>query len=106
LDPDVQALRKVTCSGDALVEICRRYEVRELALFGSVLRDDFRSESDVDVLYEIEPGAPMGLIRLGGLKEELEALFGRSVDLVPKKGLKPAIRQSVLDSAEVVYAAA
>lgn len=85
-------------------EICRRYHVRELMLFGSALREDFRSDSDYDLLVEFEPDAPIGLIGLGEMEGELEDLFGRKIDLVPKRGLKPFIRDSVLNDAEPIYA--
>lgn len=87
-----------------IAEICRRYHVRELMLFGSALREDFRPDSDFDLLVEFEPDAPIGLIELGNMEGELEDLFGRKVDLVPKQGLKPLIRDNVLNSAEPVYA--
>ncbi|MEW6406327.1 MAG: nucleotidyltransferase family protein [Chloroflexota bacterium] len=88
-----------------LAGVCRRYHIRQLALFGSVLRDDFRPDSDVDVLVEFEPQAHVGLMALSRLQRELGALLQRPVDVVPKDGLKPLIRDSVLSSAEVVYAA-
>ena len=88
-----------------IAEFCRRYRVRELSLFGSALGDDFGDDSDVDLLVEFEPGARPTFITLGQMEEELESLLGRRVDLVPKGGLKPLIRQSVLDSARVLYAA-
>jgi predicted nucleotidyltransferase len=88
-----------------LVELCRRYHVRRLALFGSVLRNDFRPDSDVDVLVLFEPDAQIGFMALGHMKRELSVLFRRPVDLVPQDGLKPVIRESVLSSAEEVYAA-
>jgi predicted nucleotidyltransferase len=85
--------------------ICRRYHVRRLALFGSVLRDDFRPDSDVDVLVAFEPEARVGFVTLSRMQRELSELFKRSVDLVPMDGLKPVIRESVLSSAQDVYAA-
>jgi hypothetical protein len=88
---------------DAIREICRRYYVTELALFGSVLGPEFRPESDIDVLVEFEPDAPIGFLGYAGLQEELSELLGRQVDLVSKVGLKPRIRKPVLDSAEVIY---
>jgi uncharacterized protein len=90
---------------ERLAALCRQYQVRELALFGSVLRDDFGPGSDIDFLVEFEPSAQVGFLTLGKLQGELSALFDRAVDLVPKRGLKPILRQAVLASAEVVYAA-
>lgn len=89
---------------DDLADICRRYQVRELAIFGSALRDDFGEESDIDVLVEFQPGARVGLFRYFDLQSELERLFGRKVDLVSKKGLKPIIRDEVINTSEVLYA--
>ncbi len=89
----------------SIADFCRRHRIRQLALFGSVLRNDFRPDSDVDVLVEFEPGAQIGLFALLEMQEELSAVLQRPVDLVPKTGLKPVIRESVLASAQVVYAA-
>ncbi len=88
-----------------LADYCRRHRIRRLSLFGSVLREDFRSESDVDVLVEFEPEARVGLFRLVQMQEELSALLHRPVDLVPRSGLKPVIRDAVLADAVDVYAA-
>ena len=91
---------------DALCEICRRHGVRELSVFGSVLEDDFRPDSDVDFLVVFDSddlGPWMG--RLFDLQEELERLLGRKVDLVLKKNLKWVLRDRVLASAKVLYAA-
>lgn len=94
----------ISIPSEAIAEFCRRNRIRELSLFGSVLRKDFRADSDVDVLVEFEPEAQIGLMALGRMRRELAALFGRSVDLVPKAGLKLIIRDSVLASAQVIYA--
>lgn len=83
---------------------CRRYRVRRLSLFGSVLRADFSSQSDVDVLVEFEPEAAVGFLTLSRMARELSALLGRPVDLVPRNGLKPAIREAVLREEQVLYA--
>lgn len=83
---------------------CQRNQILELALFGSVLRDDFDTDSDVDVLVEFEPEAHIGFLALGRIQRELGALFGRRVDVVPKTGLKPVIRDDILRSAMVIYA--
>ncbi|MGH7294765.1 MAG: nucleotidyltransferase family protein [Polyangiaceae bacterium] len=89
----------------ALAALCRRHGVRSLALFGSVLRDDFRAESDVDVLVEFESGRTPGLDFIA-LQEALAGLFGgRRVDLVTRKSLHPRIRERVLASAAIAYAA-
>ena len=76
-----------------------------MEVFGSALRDDFRPDRDVDVLVEFEPDAHVGFLALSRLQRELAALLRRPVDVVPKDGLKPLIRESVLSSAEVLYAA-
>ena len=90
--------------GPAIAALCRRYGVRELAVFGSVARGDDGSDSDVDLLYVREPGNAMGLAFLD-LRDELSALLGREVDLVPKDGLHWVIRDRVLADARVLYAA-
>jgi uncharacterized protein len=91
--------------GRQLSGLCRRYHVRRLALFGSVLRDDFRPDSDVDVLVAFDSEARIGFVTLSRMQRELSTLFQRTVDLVPMDGLKPVIRESVLASAQDVYAA-
>lgn len=97
-------LDRIAIPDEELEELCRRYQVRELALFGSVLRDDFRSDSDVDVLIEFEPDSHITLFDMSRIQRELTQLIGRRVDLVPKNGLKPLIRDDVLASSEVIYA--
>ncbi len=89
---------------EQLAEFCRRNQIRWLALFGSALRDDFGPDSDVDVLVEFEPEARVGMIALGEMQHELSNLFARPVDLVLKNGLKRRIRDSVLASAQEIYA--
>ncbi len=87
---------------DAIADFCRRRHIRKLALFGSVLRDDFRPESDIDVLVEFEPGCTPGLAFFG-MEIELSELLGRKVDLNTPGFLSPYFRQRVLDEAEVQY---
>ena len=87
-------------------EFCQRHHIRRLALFGSVLRDDFRSDSDVDVLVEFEPEHIPGLIRLAGMEIELSEMIGRKVDLRTPAELSRYFRQKVLELAEVQYNAA
>jgi predicted nucleotidyltransferase len=84
---------------------CRRNHIRKLALFGSVLRDDFRPDSDVDVLVEFAPDQGPGLLRLHELEEELRPLLGgHRPDLVTFKALNRWIRDRVLAEAQVQYA--
>jgi predicted nucleotidyltransferase len=96
---------KIDIPADEIAAFCRRHHIRSLSLFGSVLREDFHSDSDADVLVEFEPDAQVGFITLSRMQRELAELLQRPVDLVPKEGLKPKIREAVLSSAEVVYAA-
>lgn len=89
---------------DQLVEFCRRHRIRWLAFFGSVLTDEFRPESDIDVLVEFTPGHTPGLAIID-IEDELSALLGdRNVDLVIRQDLSRWIRKRVLAEAEVVYA--
>jgi hypothetical protein len=94
---------------ERLGELCRRWKVRELALFGSVLRDDFRPGSDIDVLVRFEPAAPWSLFDLGDMQVELERIFGRKVDLVEKEAVEqsrnPFRRRHILGHHRVIYAA-
>ncbi|MDM8527739.1 nucleotidyltransferase family protein [Anaerolineales bacterium HSG24] len=87
-----------------IATLCQRYQVREMALFGSVLRDDFRPDSDVDILIEFVPDAYVTFIILGRIQQELSDLFERPVDLILRDGLKPTIRQDILSNSEVIYA--
>ena len=86
-----------------IAAFCRRHRIRKLSLFGSVLRGDFRSDSDIDVLVEFEPDAVVGLLRLASMEIELSEMLGRKADLRTPAELSPYFRQSVLDSAEVQY---
>jgi predicted nucleotidyltransferase len=81
---------------------CRRHHVRRLALFGSILRDDFGPSSDVDVLVEFEPGHTPGL-RFFAMQDELSAILGRPVDLNTSGFLSPAFRDEILAEAEDIY---
>ena len=96
---------RLPVSASDLARLCVEFGVSELSAFGSVLRDDFDDESDVDLLVEFEPGHQVSLFDLVRLQHRLEDLVGRRVDLVPKGGLKPLIRDQVLSSARTVYAA-
>ncbi|MBK5291572.1 MAG: nucleotidyltransferase family protein [Acidobacteriia bacterium] len=89
---------------EAIAEICRRYHIVEMAVFGSTARGDRRPDSDIDVLVEFEPGVVWGWDYFG-LEQELAQIFGRPVDLATKKWLKPKVRAEILRDARVVYAA-
>lgn len=94
---------------EALSEFCRRWQITEFALFGSVLREDFGPASDIDVLVQFSPAARHSLFDLVTMQDELSTLFGRHVDLVSRRGLEssrnPLRRRAILGSAEVIYAA-
>jgi len=90
-----------------IIEYCRRWKITEFALFGSVLRDDFRPESDVDVLVSFSDDAHWTLFDHVEMQDELKAMFGRDVDVVSKRAIersRNAIRRkAILNSAEVIY---
>ena len=88
---------------EAITDFCRRNKIARLSLFGSIVRDDFSPESDVDVLVEFEPDGVPGLIRLAGIQRELGDLFGRQADLNTPKCFRPRLREMVMREAEVVY---
>jgi len=97
---------RIPIDRDRLAELCRRHRIRRLALFGSVLRDDFGPQSDVDVLIEFEPDERVGMVRLHEIEQELPALLGhRRLDLINPKYLNRWLRDRVLAEAEVQYAA-
>ena len=96
---------RIAVPNKQVADLCRRYQVRSLALFGSVLRDDFRPDSDVDILVDFNANAQIGFVALARMERELADLLGRPVDLVPKPGLKPILRDQVLASMEEIYAA-
>lgn len=87
---------------EAVAAVCRRHGIRRLAVFGSVLREDFTPDSDLDVLVEFEPEARVGL-RFIDIQDELSALFCRRVDLNTPAFLGRHLRQQVLDTAQVLY---
>jgi predicted nucleotidyltransferase len=91
---------------ERIADFCRRNHIRRLALFGSVLRDDFGPDSDVDVLVEFEPETRVGLLRLAGMEIELGEILGRHVDLNTPGFLSDDFRDQVLAEAEVQYDAA
>jgi predicted nucleotidyltransferase len=100
---------RIALDRGAIAEFCRRWTVTELALFGSVLRDDFQPDSDVDVLVSFAPGAHRSLFDLARMQEELKGLLGHEVDLLTRRGVEASQnwlrRQAILSSAQVVYVA-
>lgn len=96
--------RAIQIDRGTLAEFCRRWHIRKLSLFGSVLRDDFRPESDIDVLVEFQPGSRVGLIRMAQIERELGDLLGRKVDLRTPADLSRYFRDDVLRQAQVQYA--
>lgn len=100
----------VPIESDAVADLCRRYGVASLSVFGSVLRDDFGPESDVHVLIQPEPGTRMTFSTLGAFEQELAALVGRSVDVVLSSeveapGANPYRRHHILATMETVHGA-
>ena len=94
---------KINVPREQIVNFCRCNHIRRLAFFGSVLRDDFGPDSDVDVLVEFETEAGVGLITLAGMEIELSKLLGRRVEMHTVKGLNPRFRDEVLRTAEEQY---
>jgi hypothetical protein len=93
----------------AIEAFCKRWAIREFALFGSVLRDDFRPDSDVDVMVTFDPSSRWGLLAIARMQRELVEIMGRPVDLVERAGVEQARNasrsQRILESARIVYAA-
>ena len=96
---------KIEISSGEIAAFCRRNHIRKLAFFGSVLRDDFTPESDVDVLVEFEPGHVPGLAFFS-MQRELSEILGQEVDLNTAGDLSPYFRNEVLTEAEVLHDAA
>ena len=95
---------KIEIPNDKIADFCRRHHISKLSLFGSVLRDDFRPESDVDVLVEFEPEHVPGFIRLAGMELELSTILGgRKVDMNTPNSLSRYFRDEVLSEAQVQY---
>lgn len=86
-----------------IVDFCERNHIRKFAFYGSVLRDDFRPDSDIDILVEFEPDQPIGLMEVAGMERELSELIGRKVDLRTPQDLSRYFRDKVISEAEVLY---
>jgi predicted nucleotidyltransferase len=97
---------KIPFPVDQIAAFCQKWKITELAVFGSVLRDDFRPESDVDILVSFTDDAHWSLYDWVDMQEELHGIIGRQVDLVEKKGLhNPFRRHAILTTKQVIYAA-
>lgn len=92
-----------------IAEFCRRWRITEFSLFGSVLREDFGPQSDIDVLVRLDPGARHSLFDLVHMQDELKSIFGRNVDLVDRRALEAAEnyirRRHILSTAETIHVA-
>jgi len=97
--------KAVALPREKIMEFCRTHHICKLSLFGSILRDDFSENSDVDILVEFEPGQRVGFLKLAGMELELAEIIGRRIDLRTPAELSRYFRQDVLASAEVQYAA-
>ena len=104
---EVKIMSHIEIPIECIAELCDRWQITEFALFGSVLRDDFRPDSDIDVLVSFAPTAQRGLTETLQIRDELEALFGRPVDLLVKAAIERSDnglrRQNILNTARVIY---
>ncbi len=102
-------VKNIELPQEQIKDFCRRWKVKELALFGSVLREDFRPDSDIDILISFTSDASWSLLDHVGMQDELVVIFGRKVDLVSRNGIERSrnyIRKNnILSSAQVIYAA-
>jgi predicted nucleotidyltransferase len=97
-------IKNISIPKDKITDFCRRHHIRRLALFGSVLRDDFGPQSDIDVLVEFEPDAKVGLFKLYDLEQELSRILGgRKVEISTPKSLSKYFRDTVVSEAQALY---
>jgi len=100
---------RIEISKDKIITFCQRNYIRSLSLFGSVLREDFGTESDIDILVEFEQGHEPGLMEIVDIESELSGILGRKVDLVERKAVERSEnyirRRHILQSLETVYVA-
>jgi uncharacterized protein len=106
---DVQNLIRIDIPMDQIAAFCHRWDVTEFALFGSVLREDFRPDSDIDVLVTFAPNSQQTLAGLIEMQEDIEAIFGRKVDLIDRKNIAQSRnyirRKAILGTAKTIYVA-
>ena len=99
----VASVTKISIPSEKIARFCERNQIQKLSFFGSVLRDDFSPQSDIDILVEFEPKQIPGLIKLSVMEQELSNLLERQVDLRTAEDLSEYFRQEVVDSAVVEY---
>ncbi|MBC8333837.1 MAG: nucleotidyltransferase domain-containing protein [Anaerolineales bacterium] len=96
---------KISVPKEKIIAFCQRWEIVEFSLFGSILRDDFNAQSDIDVLVVFAKKAEIGLFEIAQMQIELEDIYGRPVDVVEKDSLRnPYRREEILKTAQVLYA--
>lgn len=105
----MQSTQKIAIDNEKIIQFCKRWKITEFALFGSVLRDDFRQDdSDIDVLVSFDQEARWTLFDLVDMENEIQQIFDRKVDLVSRRGIERSRnylrRRAILDSAKVIYA--
>lgn len=96
---------RIKVDENKIAEFCRRHHIQKLSFFGSVLRDDFRTDSDVDVLVEYEPGYRLGMFDLIRMQQEFSKIIGREADFRTPEDLGQYMRSRVIAESEVQYAA-
>ena len=94
---------RINITEEQIADFCQKNHIRKFAFYGSVLRDDFRPDSDIDVLVEFEPDQPIGLMEVVGMERRLSELMGRKVDLRTPKELSRYFRDKVISEAETLY---
>ncbi len=100
------AHKRLRVCAEQISDFCRRWQIAELSLFGSILRADFTDHSDIDVMVTFHPGAAWSLMEWVQMRDELQTMFNRRVDLVEKRAIRnPFRRHSILNSSHVIYAA-
>ncbi|MDX2096211.1 MAG: nucleotidyltransferase family protein [Leptolyngbyaceae cyanobacterium bins.59] len=100
---------KIQLPHPELAAFCQKWKIKEMSFFGSVLREDFRSDSDIDIIVNFEDNSTWGILELVRMKRELKTLLGREVDLITKKSIEQSHnwirRQEILGTAQIVYVA-
>lgn len=100
---------KIQLPHPELAAFCQKWKIKEMSFFGSVLREDFRSDSDIDIIVNFEDNSTWGILELVRMKRELKTLLGREVDLMTKKSIEQSHnwirRQEILGTAQIVYVA-